>query len=1062
MSNDYQNITQLQNTIFFFNNSLIDFYPELKQLENNDTEDQSPKRKNHLPSRKDSVRMRNRFSVVNNFNDRSPRNSSPTKNFVFKEEYELNDNFFIELFKKPCHLDKDRITKTISSFIRKSQLIKKLENEFESENNNFDFSQLSDICAQHLSYVFLERGKVLFKIDDLGDRFYFIIKGKVGILKPKLFSNIKMYFEEYLHYLMILIKQEENFIFNEVVHMNFKELPLISVDEIIHVNKITFMLTLKRKLHSEKITDNNMLKHFFNEYNQEYSEYKITKNDLNILEQRKFKYNNGEWENYIIDRCTPTSSDLYFFQNYIKYYEKDEKFNLNIYIYESILSLGPGFFFGDFALEKTVNKRSATIRAEVDSVLGWLKSSDYESIIAPKRKMEKMKEINFLLKKFFFKNINNVIFEKNFFHFFTAFDYNRNKILYELKEEPKDLIFLKKGIVTTTMKTSLTGIQEYIENLCMKLVSYSNGILVKNKIIPKEKLNELNEYLNCPMLKKLKMQDTEFVNEVTKIKKFNLTIYTDSELIGLEEIFLGINYISQCKVTCPKMTGYKLSIENLNNFLLKEDISKLFTKCAVNKVLSLIERLQFIKKTNMDLYENKIEKENIYRIFSANKTTTNHTKKIPRKNSVCFLNKDKNYQSLKIFTPDFKNNSKKIKNIQINNDCFQNLFITMQNKYKCNNSEICNNSYINNSNNNSINNSINTFKNNINTSLQSEKTRNIENKLDSFECINKTSTEDEDKKKKKNRLIIENEEDNKNLSLKTKEKIKSLKFIKNKNSKNEDGLYLGNKYYTFIKLKKILSDLNSWTLSDQKLLYLNNKTENIDNQNIKSKKIKTKNIATSTEEITELFPSIKKEINCRLNIVPLYDNFKDNYPPNEKKINNNIKTPINNTNKLILKNVLKYGECSSVKNQRQLSYEDFEKHCTNFKNIFNYVNYEKQKNPNKKFRMLFNKNKNVITKNLLKCLSSGDLKTEFWNKQKMLFIPKIVKDFYQEKKNKGASCFLRNKEVNTAFTIKFFHHKYLNKKKRGLNLNNKKSIDLKINNEIETTNENKLPKIKEL
>ena len=62
-----------------------------------------------------------------------------------------------------------------------------------------------------------------------------------------------------------------------------------------------------------------MLKHFFNEYNQEYSEYKITKNDLNILEQRKFKYNNGEWENYIIDRCTPTSSDLYFFQNYDLY-----------------------------------------------------------------------------------------------------------------------------------------------------------------------------------------------------------------------------------------------------------------------------------------------------------------------------------------------------------------------------------------------------------------------------------------------------------------------------------------------------------------------------------------------------------------------------------------------------------------------------------------------------------------------------------------------------------------------------------------------------------------------
>ena len=170
MSNESQIFTPIKSPTLMCNSSLINFYPEIIQPENID---QSPKPKLRSPVRKDSVRLR-RHSL--GF-DKNQITTNSSKNIISKEEYELNDTFFNELFKKPCHLDKDRVTKTISTFIRKSQLIKKLENEFESENNKFDFSQLSDICAQLLSYIFLEKGKVLFRIGDLGDRFYFIIKG---------------------------------------------------------------------------------------------------------------------------------------------------------------------------------------------------------------------------------------------------------------------------------------------------------------------------------------------------------------------------------------------------------------------------------------------------------------------------------------------------------------------------------------------------------------------------------------------------------------------------------------------------------------------------------------------------------------------------------------------------------------------------------------------------------------------------------------------------------------------------------------------------------------------
>ena len=137
-----------------------------------------------------------------------------------EDTYEINSDFFGSLLGKNNYdLNKEKKINTISKIIRKSKLMAKLEKEYSGSNKKNDLAALSNMCAKHLSFMELKRGKVLFKIGDKGDRFYFILSGKITILKPREIKT-KMNLEEYLYYLLILIKEKEDYLFHESVLNN--------------------------------------------------------------------------------------------------------------------------------------------------------------------------------------------------------------------------------------------------------------------------------------------------------------------------------------------------------------------------------------------------------------------------------------------------------------------------------------------------------------------------------------------------------------------------------------------------------------------------------------------------------------------------------------------------------------------------------------------------------------------------------------------------------------------------------------------------------------------------
>ena len=559
------------------------------------------------------------------------------------EEDPLTKEFLDELVKPSCKIPKAKIVEVISNFIIKSRLTEKIEDE-NKITKKINPTELSNLCAKKFIYMLVKRGENVFKMGETGDKFYFILKGKVNILKLKEIPNLYMSIIEYLHYCVFLIESNENYLFQEVIQKNYNTLQVTSAEEVLSLYKIAFKKSLYDHIEQHLIYNNELLEEFFNIFSQKFSNYDIDENQLESLENNKKKKLAGsykEWQNYLLTRCRLSTNELITYESFEQLLKDKKKKKIICYVYESYLLLGSGLYFGDFALDSDINKRNATIRAEEDTYLGWLKGNDYINMIAPKRRYEKMKEIAFLYNNFFFQNINPHTLERNYFHLFYLKEYPRGTILFDSEKMPKNLFLVKKGQIRFDLKSSVIEIHKLIKFLYNKIVNnelYSKLSLAKKKmVLPPEITSEMHKYLKEPKLDGLKMQNNEFIQEMKKVQNFHISLLIGVEAVGLEEIFLKIPYIM--KGTAMKnIICYEFSVEQID-YLLKEEksIRYNFISSSIKKILSLIERLQGIKKNCVEmanikynskkesLFEKAIYSSEYFPIIRKKNNSSSHT-----------------------------------------------------------------------------------------------------------------------------------------------------------------------------------------------------------------------------------------------------------------------------------------------------------------------------------------------------------------------------------------------------------------------------------------------------
>ena len=980
-----------------------------------------------------------------------------------EDVYEINEDFFFSLLgKNNYELNKEKKINTISKIVRKSKLMEKLEKEYNSSNKKLDLCGLSTMCAKNLSFMELKRGKVVFKIGDKGDRFYFILSGKVAILKPReIFC--KMNLNEYLFYLLILIKEKEDFLFNNVILNNCTLIPITTVEEVKSLYRIFFILNLKSKLESGIIDNNRLLKIFFDKNYQSFNEYNLDINILDILEQKKIKSGNKQWNIYILQNCSLAKGDLRSLGRYKDYKEKK---NLKCFVYDSILYLGPGFFFGDSALEEKVNKRNATIRAEEETILGFLKSIDYSNMIAPQRKIEKMKEINFLINNFFFKSVNISIFEQNLFHLFTLNETTRGTILFNCETMPKYLIFLKEGTFSLTLNCSIKDINYTIENLCNNLIYNYSDDLIKKKIISKEELNILKGFTEeDKILSNLKSYTNEFVQEMNKIRTFNIAVFHGKETIGLEEIFLDIPYICNGIATSEKIVYYKLSIEQIKSILLQNHhINYFYIKFAVNKVFSLVERLKNLKQNYIDIakmrYENisSIKTKNLPSVKNNNINLSQEKSskevystlvgkaslskvgqnliKLSRNIETEIRRKEKEYQILSYTENKSNKIDKKYNYITVNKDIDENNLIYKSPLLKV--PQLKNNIFLSilldaKKGNKAISEKANKNNNNNSNDIIKVKINNNNNKFSDY--INSL------KKARKNSII--------NLKINTNIKKKEEDSVKNRlcsalNNKSDEAIKIGDKFMTLDGLKRKIrkSDCqvyekrnllkiiqsNNYYFENQKNSYNNLYPKDVDtNLTIESEQNSFDKESSQRKIKRELSSIIKKSQDIKdfhLSFVPLLNDDEEK-KQFSKRINNNTNSSnninnnenykslvINNTNKTkeinkSSRRILRLGKNSSFtyKNKKII----LKKLLLNKKSMSNKIIFHKKEDP-----IYINENAKNISKIKQTNNNNDFLLKNPKLKNSMKLLPSIVKKNLNLKNTND----LENKKNNNAMSQK--------------------------------------------
>ena len=515
----------------------------------------------------------------------------------------------------------------------------------------------------------------------------------------------------------------------------------------------------------------------------------------------------------------------------------------------------------------------------------------------------------------------------------------------------------------------------------------------------------------------MKLHNSKFIEEINKNRNFQISIVSKDEIIGLEEIFFNVPYFMNGVVTSEKCIFYELPIDNFENIIKMESIvEEVYIKSSLNKLLSLIERLQNLKKNIIDYIKSKFDQNIDGEMEKNNQIVKIESNKENNDNSI------NNKENFNLVDNNFKNDNSLEKNNIINNeknnlDNFNtiNTELSSYNYYyhkpsKRGFSSIkkqrINYSILENMKNEEKE-EINEINDNLSENNTSEKTKNLK-----YARSAKRLTI-----KKKKYLYIEPIEQKERVGSVDIYKLKN--HYKNKKDNDIDAIFVKDRYYTLEGIKKSIErNKNKINLINKlyKNQYKNNKTINKKNdedelsKNNLNEQFEDKNIRNNLKTINPdsyIDNNLYKNINIKLNIKNNSIKFKTINENRNIRYNRNIEKLLSKSINTIKKTEI--NENNDIKQNQLIISKNF---------LFS-------KSPSRLPKLNFDlKNKLNINLNSIKNSSSSRaIMDKIIEQSKKAIIPQIVKNFYDNKKIKGYIPFIANKESNTVFLRKY-HKKY--------------------------------------
>ena len=431
------------------------------------------------------------------------------------------------LFKKEIREDK-----TLNCILQYLKKLPAFMSAFSNETNTKIFSSILKEIAKNMFYVNIPQNKIIVRNEEIGDKFYIILKGKVGFCIVK---NIKCYLneEEYVTFLLQLKKNNENELLKRVIREN---------KQIFEI-KDNFDLYIEEMIQEyEKNRGNGKIS--FELYTK-------------LIEVQKcIKYNIDHFGHNV----TP---NLYINSNKIKNDKLPAKNRKQVTIpeYEYINSFESGQTFGHVALESKTQKRTATAITLEECHLGYLNKNDYLVFVKEITTKAHQNLCNLIFSYSLFNEIPKKIFETNYIHMFKYTNFERNEKIINEGEPNKHCLFLNSGQIIISVNKNIEEVNELIIKL--KQIKSRINKLTQDKI--DKYITEIKENEELKINKKFLLdQHKKIIEEKNKII---ITYVQNRDIFGLSDMLDPIdNKTSLFDVVCSsyKCDAYYLDRHGLS------------------------------------------------------------------------------------------------------------------------------------------------------------------------------------------------------------------------------------------------------------------------------------------------------------------------------------------------------------------------------------------------------------------------------------------------------------------------------------------------------------------
>ena len=287
-----------------------------------------------------SKKLNNKIS-----SDKFDSNNSQKNSELIKEKNPNPDNVNDEIFllNKGIEQEKTKSKRTgdvisaLENFLRKSDLIQKIIKFFEENNrekskhrkekkNQIDEEKeklteihIKSLISKLADNVGIERYKkneFVVKMNEIGDNCYFLLSGRLSILKPVEY-HIELTYDEYMQYIKDLMKYKEYYIIDNVRRINQSFIDIGLVEDLDKFIKSYFIIKLKKDI-TRLIKTGKFTKEFienrFKLFNLSYEDYNLNAENIN---------NHILLENQVLKSCKILFHHHHQYLQLLSFYYKD-------------------------------------------------------------------------------------------------------------------------------------------------------------------------------------------------------------------------------------------------------------------------------------------------------------------------------------------------------------------------------------------------------------------------------------------------------------------------------------------------------------------------------------------------------------------------------------------------------------------------------------------------------------------------------------------------------------------------------------------------------------------